>query len=176
MSPVPRFTADVLAIDAAEVAGQIAATVFDLVIRKLRRKGVVLGLSGGIDSSVAAALCARALGPERVLPLLMPEADSSPDSTRLGRLVARTLGIVPVLEDIEPILRASGCYRRRDDAIRAVVPEYDVPYAPTDPLDQDCLTSQSTTAYASRTSWGPYSTGRVPKDAPLPRASTFTTA
>jgi NAD+ synthase len=128
MSPVPRFSADVLAIDAARVTAQIAATVFDLVIRKLRRKGVVLGLSGGIDSSVAAALCARALGPERVLGLLMPEADSSPDSTRLGCLVAETLGIATVLEDIEPILRAAGCYRRRDDAIRAVVPEYDENY------------------------------------------------
>jgi NAD+ synthase len=119
------FSADVLAIDAAAVTAQIAATVRDLVLRRLRRKGVVLGLSGGVDSSVAAALCVRALGPARVLGLLMPEADSSPDSTRLGRLMAQTLDIESVLEDIGPILAAAGCYRRRDEAIRSVVPEYD---------------------------------------------------
>ena len=124
MSATTALSADVLAIDAGKVTEQIAATVHELVTRRLRRKGVVLGLSGGIDSSVAAALCVRALGPKRVLGLLMPEADSSPDSTRLGRLVAETLGIEWVLEDIGPILSAAGCYRRRDDAIRSVVPEY----------------------------------------------------
>jgi len=90
----------------------------------LKRKGVVLGLSGGIDSSVAAALCVRALGSERVLGLFMPEAESSPDTTRLAHLLADSLRIRTVLEDISPILKAAGCYQRRDDAIRKVVPEY----------------------------------------------------
>ncbi|HEU4370266.1 MAG TPA: NAD(+) synthase [Methylomirabilota bacterium] len=119
------LSADVLSLDPARATERIAAAVREQVTRQLRRKGVVLGLSGGIDSSVAAALCARALGPTRVLGLLMPEADSSPDSTRLGRLVAERLGIEWVLEDVGPILTAAGCYRRRDDALRAVVPEYD---------------------------------------------------
>jgi NAD+ synthase len=128
MTAAPVFSADVLSIDAAKATEHIAGIVRDLVLRTLRRRGVVLGLSGGVDSSVAAALCVRALGPERVLGVLMPEADSSPDSTRLGRLVAETLGITSVLEDIAPILDAAGCYRRRDDAIRSVVPEYDSRY------------------------------------------------
>jgi NAD+ synthase len=118
------FSAEVLAIDAAAETVRIAAAIGRLVTRTLRRKGVVLGLSGGIDSSVAAALCVQALGPDRVLGLLMPEADSSPDSTRLGRLLAGTLGIRTVLEDIAPVLAAAGCYRRRDEAIRSVIPEY----------------------------------------------------
>ena len=118
------FTADVLAIDAPRVAAGIEAGIRELVFGRLRRKGVVIGLSGGIDSSVAAALCARALGHDRVLGLFMPEADSSGDSLRLGQILADSLGIRTVLEDVGPILHAAGCYRRRDEAIRSVVPEY----------------------------------------------------
>ncbi len=125
MTSVATLSPDVLSIDAAAVTETIAGRIRRLVGTTLRRKGVVLGLSGGIDSSVCAALCARALGADRVLGLLMPETDSDPESTRLGRLVAAHLGIAVVVEDIAPILRAAGCYRRRDDAIRLVVPEYD---------------------------------------------------
>lgn len=93
-------------------------------VRGFRRKGGVLGLSGGIDSSVVAALAARAFGPGNVLGVLMPEADSSPDTLRLSRLAAESAGISTVLEDITPILDAVGCYRRRDEAFKRVVPEY----------------------------------------------------
>jgi NAD+ synthase len=89
-----------------------------------RRRGAVVGLSGGVDSSVVAALAARAFGPKRVLGVLMPEADSSDDSLALGHLVADALGIPTVVEDITDLLVAAGCYRRRDEAIRQVIPEY----------------------------------------------------
>jgi NAD+ synthase len=125
VSATVAFSAAVLALDAERECARIAAAIRRDVVGTLRRRGAVVGLSGGIDSSVVAALCARALGPRRVLGLLMPEADSSPDSLRLGRLVARTLGIDTALEDIAPVLAAAGCYRRRDEAIRAVVPGYD---------------------------------------------------
>jgi len=84
----------------------------------------VLGLSGGIDSSVTAALAVAALGKARVLGVLMPERDSDPDSLRLGRLLADALGIEAVLEAIGPALDAQRCYTRRDDFIRQIVPEY----------------------------------------------------
>jgi NAD+ synthase len=84
----------------------------------------VIGLSGGIDSSVVAALSARALGEDRTLALLMPERESSDDSLALGQLVADKLQIRTVIEDITPILEAAGCYRRRDEMIRALIPEY----------------------------------------------------
>ena len=118
------FSAEVLAIDAPRVAAAIEAAIRELVFDQLRRKGVVIGLSGGIDSSVSAALCARALGHDRVLGLFMPELDSSGDSLRLGQLLAGSLGVPTVVEDIGPILRAAGCYERRDAAIRSVIPEY----------------------------------------------------
>ncbi|MGE5755795.1 MAG: NAD(+) synthase [Planctomycetaceae bacterium] len=115
---------NVLQIDAEQVAGRITGAVREQVLRRLRRRGVVVGLSGGIDSSVTAALCARALGRDRVLGLFMPEEDSDPESLRLGRLLADRLGIETAVEDIAPILHAMGCYRRRDEFIRQVVPEY----------------------------------------------------
>jgi NAD+ synthase len=117
------FTADLLRLDVVEETSRIAAAVRE-ALQRLRRRGVVLGLSGGVDSSVTAALCVRALGAERVVGLLLPERDSSDDSLRLGRVVAEALGIRTVVEDIAPILEAAGAYRRRDEAIRLVVPHY----------------------------------------------------
>src|SRR5512138_3190173 len=118
------FSRDVLDIDAPAAAAGIEAALREQVLGVLRRRGAVVGLSGGIDSSVVAALCARALGPDRVLALLMPERDSSPDALRLGRLVADQLGVRHVVEDVAPALEGLGCYARQDEAIRTVFPEY----------------------------------------------------
>jgi NAD+ synthase len=114
----------VLELDAAAEAERIARALRGTVLGRLRRRGAVLGLSGGVDSSVVAALCARAFGRERVLGLLMPERDSSPDALRLGRLLAESLGIETLVEDIAPALDALGCYRRQTEAIRSLVPDY----------------------------------------------------
>ena len=115
-------------LDAASEVDRIATAIRQQVTRTLRRKGAVIGLSGGIDSSVAAALCVLALGAKRVLGLLMPEADSAPESLTLGTALAEHLGIPTALEDVTPILQAAGCYVRRDLAIRTVVPEYGAGY------------------------------------------------
>jgi len=113
-----------LTLDAAAEVERIATALRAQVLKRLRRKGLVLGLSGGVDSSVVAALAARAFGPENVLGIFMPEQDSDPDSLRLGRAVADWLGMPTVLEAITPILNGAGCYRRRDEFIRRLVPEY----------------------------------------------------
>jgi NAD+ synthase len=118
------LTNDLLQLDAARECARIEECIRDQMAGRLRRKGVVLGLSGGIDSSVSAALCAQALGPERVLGLFMPEQDSHDNSLALGRMLAQSLGIATELENISAILEAAGCYHRRDEAIRSVVPEY----------------------------------------------------
>lgn len=118
------FSREVLALDAGAEAERIAVAIREQVLGVLRRRGVVVGLSGGVDSSVVAALAARALGPERVLALFMPERDSSADSLRLGMEVARTLGVEAVLEELSPALAAAGCYERQEAAIRMVFPEY----------------------------------------------------
>jgi NAD+ synthase len=120
----PNVSLDLLRIDAERATNEITAAVESAVIQRMRKRGVVVGLSGGVDSSVCAALCARALGPERVVGLLMPERESSADSLELGRLAAESVGIAAVVEDITDALDAVGCYRRRDDAIRSLIPEY----------------------------------------------------
>jgi len=116
-----------LKLDPGKACDEICAKIQSF-LNEMRRRGAVLGISGGVDSAVTAALCVRALGKEHVLGLYMPEADSSPHSLRLGRELADGLGIATELEDITPILEAAGCYRRRDAAIQSVIPSYDASY------------------------------------------------
>jgi NAD+ synthase len=118
------FSKDVLRIDAARETERIVQTLREVVLGKLRRRGAVVGLSGGVDSSVVVALCVRAFGKERTLGLFMNEEDSSEDTTRLAQLAADHSGVATVDENLTPILTALGCYQRRDDAIRSVIPEY----------------------------------------------------
>jgi len=120
----PKVTAESLAIDAEAVVGEIVDRLQETVGRQLRKRGAVVALSGGVDSSVCAALAARAFGPQKVLGIFMPETDSAGDTLDLSRLSAESVGIPTVLEDITGILDATGCYRRRDDAFRQVLPEY----------------------------------------------------
>lgn len=100
------------------------ATWMRAKLRDMKKRGLVLGLSGGIDSSVCAALAVKAVGARNVLGIMMPEADSDPDSGRLAGLVTDKLEIERVEEDIAPTLAALGCYSRRDAFIREVVPAY----------------------------------------------------
>lgn len=117
------FDRSALNIDCAAEAARIGEAV-RRQLREVRRKGVVLGLSGGIDSSVTAAVLVRTLGPERVFGICMPEADSDPDSLRLGQMLGAHLGIRTVVEDIAPALAALRCYERRNEAVASVIPEF----------------------------------------------------
>jgi NAD+ synthase len=120
----PPIAPDVLRIDAPRVTEEIVASLRAIVRRSLRRHGGVVAVSGGIDSAVTAALCARAFGAERTLALLMPEADSDPATPGLSRALVDALGVPSAVEDITAILEATRCYERRDEAVRSVVPEY----------------------------------------------------
>jgi NAD+ synthase len=94
-------------------------------IRRLRRRGAVVAVSGGVDSGVVAGICVRALGPEHVLLLRLPERDIGGSSSDLGLELANALGARTVEEPLTAALEGLGCYRRRDDAIRRVVPDYE---------------------------------------------------
>lgn len=118
------YSAHALDLDVPAEIDRIAASIRQTVLERLRRRGVVLGLSGGIDSSVVAALAVRALGPERVMGLLMPDVASADESLQLGQTMADAIGIRTIVEEIAPTLKAVGCYARQTEAIRMVMPDY----------------------------------------------------
>jgi len=121
---VPIFHKDVLKLDAAAEVDRITNAMREQVLGQLHRRGAVVGISGGIDSSVVTALCVQAFGKEKVLGLFMPEHHSSDDALMLGQMLAGHFGIDAVVEDIAPALEGLGCYRRQTEAIRTIVPEY----------------------------------------------------
>ncbi|MFO1022460.1 MAG: NAD(+) synthase [Planctomycetales bacterium] len=120
----PSGAAGLLHINPQQETDRIVEFLREQVGVHLKRKGVVLGLSGSVESSLCAALCVRAFGNKRVLGLLMPELDTPHEEEGLARDLAAQLGIAAQLEDISPILSGAGCYVRRDQALRAVLPEF----------------------------------------------------
>ena len=113
-----------LHLDPPAETEKIAAALRQQLGEVLNRRGLVVGMSGGIDSSVCAALAVRAVGAGRVFGLLMPEQDSDRASLGIAARLATVLGISSAVEDITQTLDALGCYRRRNAAIRRVVPEF----------------------------------------------------
>ena len=140
-----KFNKQVLDIDpAAETARIVEALRRN--VRSLRRYGAVVGISGGLDSSVVLALCVRAFGLQKVAAVMMPEKDSEPESEQMARRLAAHFGLTPTLEVITPVLDGFDCYRRRDEAIRRVFPDYDASKGykakivlPQNVLDEDML-------------------------------------
>jgi NAD+ synthase len=122
--PPAAFHRRVLDLDLAAESVRIEEAIREMVSQRLRKRGAVIGVSGGIDSAVCAGLAARALGAERVCGLLMPGRNSAPESSERGRELCETFGFRYERKEIAPPLEALGCYRYRDEAIRKLFPEY----------------------------------------------------
>jgi NAD+ synthase len=118
-----QLTRDSLRLNCDSAVDQVIQ-VIRKTLTAFRRRGLVVGLSGGIDSSVTAALCVRAIGAARVFGVHMPEKDSSGDTLQLSQSVSNHFGFDSVVENITPLLEAVGCYRRQQQAIRLAIPEY----------------------------------------------------
>ena len=121
---IAPFTQAALKLDAKTEVERIEEGLLEAIYHQLHRQGAVVGLSGGIDSSVVLALCARALGSEHVVGVLLPERESSPESTGLASKLAEHYSVKTVTEDITAALEGFGCYQRRDQAIRRVFPDF----------------------------------------------------
>jgi NAD+ synthase len=119
----PPFSSDVLVLDCQKETERILRTLVQS-LRAFKRRGFIVGVSGGIDSSVTLALCTRALGKDRVLALEMPERHSAAETLCLGDLVINHSGTRKIRQDISPILEAVGFYRRYDEIVRTLIPAY----------------------------------------------------
>ena len=143
------FHSTVLDLDVVQEAARIRETIARTVRAEFRRKGAVVGVSGGVDSALVLALTAQALGADRVLALLLPDKDSSPLSAVLGQQAADALGVATVTVDITPALTALGCYAQRDGAVQTILPSYDPTQdtlkivLPTDLLERGSLNRYS---------------------------------
>jgi NAD+ synthase len=139
-------TNQLLSIDPAKESDRIIRLLKETINKRMHRYGAVVGISGGIDSSVVLALCVRTFGPDHVLAIMMPEKESSPESREMAYKLIERYGVISHLEDITPVLTAFGCYEQRDKTIQGLFPEYapEVGYKckiilPPNLLDSDVL-------------------------------------
>ncbi|HOJ07514.1 MAG: NAD(+) synthase [Ignavibacteriota bacterium] len=138
-----KFTKDSINIEPAKEFEKISSKLKEDVIKKLKKRGAVVGISGGIDSSVVLAICARTFGSDRVLGVMMPENDSNPDSLNLAKKLSAKFNTKYVVENMTDALAGFGCYKRRDDAIKDVFPEYNNSYKAKITLPSNLLEKES---------------------------------
>ena len=121
----PKFTKEIIKLDnVQETIDKIVAKLKQDVGRTLKRRGGIVGISGGIDSSVTLALAVKAFGAKNVLGVMLPEKDSSGDSKDFAIILANKFGIDVVEENISKALDGFGCYQRRDEAVKRIIPEF----------------------------------------------------
>ncbi|GIK23337.1 MAG: NH(3)-dependent NAD(+) synthetase [Ignavibacteriota bacterium] len=138
-----KFTKDSINIEPAKEFEKISSKLKEDVIKKLKKRGAVVGISGGIDSSVVLAICAKTFGSDRVLGVMMPENDSNPDSLNLAKKLSAKFNTKYVVENMTDALAGFGCYKRRDDAIKDVFPEYNNSYKAKITLPANLLEKES---------------------------------
>ena len=120
------FSKDILIINDIEAeCNRIVSGIKENILQRLNRRGGVIGISGGIDSAVTMVLATKAIGPENVLGIMLPEMDSSSDSAIFAQRLADKFGVKAITEDITGALQGFGCYRRRDEAVKKVLPQYE---------------------------------------------------
>ncbi|PKL39662.1 MAG: NAD(+) synthase [Spirochaetae bacterium HGW-Spirochaetae-1] len=138
------FNLDILKIDPVKEVKKISDFLIDQVQNVYKRTGIVVGLSGGIDSAVMAALSVEALGKDKVVGLILPEKESNPISSQFAEKHAKQLGIEYRIVDISKTVDSVVGYTWRDEYIKKLVPEFQPGYKfnitlPTDLLERDAF-------------------------------------
>lgn len=119
------FSKDILKIENIErLVSDLSEKLIHDTFRTYKRRGAVIGISGGIDSSVTMALAVKAFGANRVFGVMMPEKDSSQDSEDFAGRLAKQYGVEAVVENIRPALEGFQCYERRDEAVKRIFPDF----------------------------------------------------
>ena len=137
------FSKEVLRINGEVEADKISGFIRDQTL-SLHRDGIIIGLSGGVDSALCAALSVKAISKDKVLGLMLPDKESSPQSAELATQQAQRIGIRTQLVDITPVLEAFGTYEKRDAVAKSVFPEFSKRHKlkitlPSDILNKDSL-------------------------------------
>lgn len=114
-----KLDRSIFQIDAENDTGRLCAFIRERMT-SLHRDGIIVPLSGGLDSSTVLGLCARAVGPDRVTALLMPEGQGNPEAARFSRIAARHFHVRTLTRDITPLLVFLGTY----NFILSAVPVY----------------------------------------------------
>ena len=138
-----EFTKDVLKIECESEAERICLFLRGQM-RSMHREGIVIGLSGGVDSALCAALSAKAIGKDNIFGLVLPDKESSPQSAEFALKQAKQLGIKTITIDITPVLEAFGTYEKRDAVAQSIFPEFNERHKlkitlPSDILNRDSL-------------------------------------
>jgi len=136
------FNLDVLKIDPAQELEKLSKFIVEQMKVVFRRKGVIVGLSGGIDSACIAAVAVHAIGKERVVGLVLPETESNPISSEYAIKHAQALGIEHRQIDITPTVDSVVHYKWRDEYMQKLIPDYKPGYKynislPVDLLERD---------------------------------------
>ena len=133
------FSKDILDISPSSEISRISDFIREMTFKNFKRKGAVIGLSGGIDSAVVAELCVRALGKKNVLGLFLPEKESNPISLEYGQKQADKMDIESILVDITGYLESLNAYEKRNAVIKSIFPEFEDSYKFHVTLPQDLL-------------------------------------
>ena len=135
-----NFNLDVLKIDPVQELDKLSEFIIGQV-NAFRKKGVIVGLSGGIDSACIAAVAVHTMGKEKVIGLVLPESESNPISSEYAIKHAQALGIehrqINITSTVDSIVK----YKWRDEFIQKLIPEYKPGYKyniilPTDLLER----------------------------------------
>ncbi len=119
-----KFNADILKIDCEIESQRIEQFIRKQVFESFRKKGIVIGISGGIDSAVVATLSVRAVGADKVLGLILPERESNPISVEYADMLIKKLGIRKELVEITPMLESFDVYEERESIVKKQFPHY----------------------------------------------------
>ena len=124
MSLHEQYQAEIIDFDREAEVKKIYTAMRSIMGTKLHRRGAVIAVSGGIDSSVCAALALQAFGAKKVFALQLPERDSAADTQSRSNQLIEHLGVESLTHNIASTLEEIGCYSWRDQAIKEVFPQY----------------------------------------------------
>jgi len=142
-----NFNLDVLKIDPVQELDKLSKFIVEQVSAVFRKKGVVVGLSGGIDSACIAAVAVHAIGKEKVFGLVLPESESNPISSEYAIKHAKALGIEHRQINITPTVDSIVTYEWRDEFLQKLIPDYKPGYKYNITLPTDLLERASFSFY-----------------------------